>query len=270
MKSSKRYISLVILSTGLFLMNAEAQVPQNKALATLEAAPVCAPPPPKDPSVWSKSLIFGFNLTDGNSETLLLNTKASVSRDFENNIWNFLASSAYGEDSTKKDEGGTTTNQQDARVEASYKRLFTERFYSGFATNYFYDKVADIDYRVTLKPTVGYFVVRNDVVKLSFETGPGYVFERVGEVKKDFFAPLIGERLEWVISESSKLFQTAEVVFDADDSDNYLITTEAGLEAAINSHLSLVLSARNLHDGVPAEGKEKSDTVVGSALKVNF
>lgn len=272
-------MSAAVLLCLLFCSVAFAQssLPENKALSKMDKQAECEKllgTQTADPSKWSKSLILGFNLTDGNSNTLLGNLRAAISRDYESNIWNFAASGRYGEQEPKNaDENGrreTETTAQDIKAEASYKRLFTDRIYAGTAVTYGYDKIADVDYRVILKPSLGYFIFRSDAFKLSAEAGPGYLFEEVGEVENNYFAPFVGERIEWTISETAKLFQTAEYLYDSEDSDNYLVTAEAGVEAALNGWLSLVVAVTDVYDNVPAEGKERNDLAVSTGLKVSL
>ncbi len=227
--------------------------------------------PAKDPSVWDKTVSIGFNLTEGNSDTLLLNANAKASRDYQKNVWLFEIDGNYGEsDSIDKDDptapSPKETTQQDLTGNAEYQRLLTERFYTGFGTKYKYDDIADIDYRVTLKPVVGYYLVKDDEVKLSVDVGPGYVFEKVGGIKDDYFAPRISDRFEWKISETAKLFQSAEYIFDVSESDNYQVVGEAGIEAAINSWLSLIVKAKDEYDNLPAAGKERNDFSLISGL----
>lgn len=225
----------------------------------------------KDPSVWDKTISIGFNLTEGNSDTLLLNANAKASRDYENNVWLFELDGNYGEsDSPDPDDPSAPspkeTTQEDATANAEYQRLLTERFYAGFGTKVKYDDIADIDYRVTLKPVLGYYLIKDEDIKLSVDVGPGYIFEKVGGIKDDYFAPRVSDRFEWKISETSKLFQTAEYIFDVSDSENYQVVGEAGIESAINSWLSLIVKAKDEYDNQPAAGKERNDFSLISGL----
>ena len=250
----------------LSVLGSGAAAQDNKAYAALTKEK-CEASAPKDPALWDKTLLFGLNITGGNSNTSLVNGKVAVARDYESNIWNFSLGGAYSQQESKT-SGEDETTQNNVNAEGSYKRLFDEVYYGGFTTKFLYDEIADVDYRVTLKPGLGMFLVREDDVKLSVEGGPGYLFERVGEEDDNYFAPFVGNRLDWVITATSKLYETTEVIFDAEDSENYLVTAELGLEAAINGSLSLVFSVTDNYDGVPAPDKESNDVVVGSALKV--
>src|SRR5690606_35263206 len=106
--------------------------------------------------------------------------------------------------------GESETTQNDVNAKAEYKRLLSERFFAGLGTTFLYDDIADVDYRVNLNPSLGYFLIREENIRFNIEGGPTYVFEKVGGVKDDYLAPRVAERFEWSFSETGKLFQTAE------------------------------------------------------------
>lgn len=240
-------------------------VPASKA-----DEPVCPAQAVKDPSRWDKSVAAGFNLTDGNSDTVLGTLGAKLSRDFEKNIWRFEASGNYGESDAGTSDGGKEKTKQDLKLEAEYKRLLSDRVFVGFGNTYLYDDIADIDYRLTLSPLAGYFLVHEDNLKLSVEAGPSYIFERVGGMDDDYLAPRIAERVEWKFSETGKFFHSAEAIFDVNDSENTLVNGEVGLEAALDSSLSLVLKITDKYDNVPAANLERNDLGIISALQVSL
>ncbi|MCB0320002.1 MAG: DUF481 domain-containing protein [Bdellovibrionales bacterium] len=225
-------------------------------------------PKEKDPSVWDKSVSLGFNLTEGNSDTSSLNANTKASRDFESNVWLLELDGNYG-----KSDGGVANvpkkkTKEDITANVDYQRLLSERFYLGFGTKYLYDDIANVDYRYTLKPAVGYYFIKSDDMKFSMDVGPAYIFEKVGGVTDDFLAPRVSDRFEWKLSETAKFFQTAEYLYDISDSDNYKVVGEAGIEAALNSWLSLVVSAKDKYDNIPAAGKERNDFSLISGLAV--
>jgi putative salt-induced outer membrane protein YdiY len=133
---------------------------------------------------------------------------------------------------------------------------------------YLSDDIADVDYRVFLNPGLGYFFVKDDEVKFSMETGPSYVFQKQDNDEDNFLAWRIADRFEWKFSETGKIFQGLEFLLNTDDTDDYLINAEAGIEAALNSTLSLVLSVRDRFDASPAAESEKNDVIVTTGLKV--
>lgn len=252
------------------------------AAGCLDLAPTtvaAAPPPPEvcakclepyDPTQWERSVAFGFNLARGNTDTALININAKAQREFESNIYRFELDGNYGEDKDKERAGGDKKTQENVKGLAEYKRLLSDRFYVGIGGAYLYDDISAIDYRVTINPVAGYFLLKDDEVKLSVEAGPSYIFEEVNNESDDYLAPRAAERFEYVISKTSKIFQSAEVLIDVDDSDNYIVNSEAGIKAAINSNLSLVVSAKDSYDNQPAVDREKNDLAVISALQFSL
>lgn len=256
----KRELRTVISALLLFVCARQATA------ACDAAADPCGPKKVLDS--WEKSLAAGLNLTRGNSDTLLLTLLAQARRETDQDIIRFDASYGYGEDSTNTADGEDSTTRNDARVTAGYNYLLSERTFVGGIVDFRYDEIADIDYRFTLSPTVGYYFLKDADFKFSGDIGPSYVFEKVGGEENDYFAPRIGERFEWVISCTSKLYQSAEILYDVEDSDNYMMNAEAGVEAAIATNLALVVLLRDNYDNLPAADREKNDLTLITALKV--
>lgn len=224
----------------------------------------CAPKKAIDS--WTKSLAAGLNYSSGNSDTAVVSILSQAGRETKEDILDFTASYGYGEDRSKEEK----KNKDEARAGASYKYLLGERLYAGAGANFLRDDIADVAYRVTVAPTIGYFLLKDADFKLSAEVGPGYTFEEVAKVDNDYFSPKLGERFEWTISCTSKLFQGVDVLLDTTDMDNTLVNAEVGVEAALSSSLSLVVLVRDTYDNLPALDREKNDVTVISALKVAF
>ena len=210
---------------------------------------------------WDLSVAAGFNLTDGNNDTLLANLRAEATREKDSDIYRLTADGNLGEVENER-------TQESFKAAAEYKRLLSERFYLGLRAAYETDGIADIDYRTTIDPHVGYFFVKNDELELSAEVGPSYVFEKLGGVKDDFLGVRAAERFDWKFSETAKLYQTAEYVISTDSSDDYFFNGEVGVEASLTTRLSLVVALKDSYVNEPAPGFERNDLSVLSALKV--
>jgi putative salt-induced outer membrane protein YdiY len=114
------------------------------------------------------------------------------------------------------------------------------------------------------------YVIREDDLKLSIEGGPAYIFEEIGGESDNYLAPRIANRLDWKISDTAKLFQTAEYLFDISDSDAYLVNAELGIETTVTELVSLVVSIKDAYNNAPADGKERNDIAIISGLKLNL
>ena len=53
-------------------------------------------------------------------------------------------------------ETNSTSDADVFRAGAQYNWLFSERAYVGLRTNFLSDAIADVDYRLSLNPTLGY------------------------------------------------------------------------------------------------------------------
>ena len=260
-------LALAVTSTSSFAQNelsGLSSLPSEKTAPP----PACAPAP-KDPSLWDKSVTAGYNYTEGNSNASSLNANAKLSRDFENNAWRFEADYNRGDAATTPDSERTTT-VENVRGIADYKRIFDETWFSGVGGSIFHDDIADLKYRGILSPGVGAYLVRNDDVKFSLEAGPSYVWEKKGSEADNFLAPRIANRFSYKLSETARIFQTAEYLISVDDSSNYIITAEAGIEAALTSLVNIVFLVRDNYINSPAAGRQPNDVQTITGLKINL
>jgi len=217
-------------------------------------------------NAWIKGISAGLSLTDGNSNASNLNLNAKASHDAHGEIWRFEADYNYGDNKETPDSDRVET-RNDFKILGDYRHIFDEVYFGGFGAELKHDEIADIDYRLSLSPSLGMFLIREDKMKFSVEAGPSYIFEEVGGITDDYLAPRMADRLEWQISDTAKLYQTAEVLFDVTNSDNYLINAELGIETTVTETISLVLTLKDSYDNTPAEGKENNDVSLVSGLK---
>jgi putative salt-induced outer membrane protein YdiY len=277
----------LLLAVPLWLGSSSA-LAQGAAAAQIADAPACDCPAPKNPEDWGTSLALGFTLTEGNSNTLLLTSALTASREKNGNLWDLRLAGAYGEnevESTNTVDGVETTtseNQQSVGeivALAKYGRLLSERAYVGAQADFLHDALQDIKYRVTLGVPFGYFLIKDDNLRLNVEAGPSYTFSKVGQDELNSAGWFASQRLEWDISETAKVFEqvTYNGSFEGQDledgrsfsaSDNYYVVAEAGLEAALSSSMSLVVSVRDDYINIVDPANERNDLSVVTAIKV--
>jgi len=242
------------------------------------AAPVSCDPTPKDPSLWDKSILFGLNYTEGNTKTTNLNLGGVATRDYENNAWRFQADYNYGNAADTSEAQKTEDNKYQRREEvknnirglAEYSRLLDNRWFAGGDVAFAHDEIADLKYRVILSPSLGAYLVRDNDLRFSLEAGPSYIWEKLGKKDDSYAAARLANRFEWEITDTSKLFEFAEYLVSFEDSGHYIVNAEAGLETAVNSFISLVVSVRDYYINQPAEGRRPNDVQTITALKVTL
>lgn len=219
-----------------------------------------AAPPVQSP--WEITAAAGLNLAQGNSDNLQLNAEILASYITLTDELYLGASYLYGEDRG-------TINNNAFRASANYNRLLTDRFYLGLFSDFLHDEVADVDYRVSAGPNLGYYLIKNDATKLALEAGAGYLWEKQG-VKDDYFTLRFAERFEHKLSNRVKLVESVIYQPKADDFGNYILTAEAGLSFAISKHWAVKASVRDQYDSTPAAGRDANDLAVLASLSYSL
>src|SRR5687768_3494347 len=160
---------------------------------------------------WDASIAAGLALTDGNSETVLSTLTFKAVRKWTNNEALLGAAGAYGEATTEVTEPNgrmrerTRTSAANASAYAQFNHLFTEHIYGGGRVDFVHDAIAELKYRVTVSPLVGYYFIKNPTTKLSAEFGPSGVFERQGKDNNQYAALRFGERFEHKFTPKNKV-----------------------------------------------------------------
>jgi len=226
------------------------------------AAAATAPPPPKNP--WETTAAAGFTLTSGNSETMLATLSLDTKRKWERNEAAFGIAGAYGEDRN-------VPNNEFVNAFGQYNRLLTDRCYAGLRADFNYDGIADLSYRVTISPLVGYYLIKATNTTLAVEAGPSAVFEKYQSQDEDTYLGFrLGERFEHKLSATTKIWQSASYIPQVDKwTEKYIITAEVGIDTAITKKWSLRVVLQDVYNSQPANGREKNDLrlIAGTAYK---
>jgi putative salt-induced outer membrane protein YdiY len=171
-----------------------------------------------------------------------------------------------GLDGVYGDQNGVK-NAESIHGFGQYNRLFTERLFGYARLEGLHDAIADIDYRISLSPGGGYYVIKQTNLFLRGELGPGYVMEKLGGRTHDYATLRVGERLEWKINERAKFWQSAEYLPQVDDFKNYVVNAELGLDTAITKRLSQVTFLQDTYRSQPAPGRLHNDLKLVAGLK---
>jgi putative salt-induced outer membrane protein YdiY len=217
---------------------------------------------PKIP--WESTAAAGLTLTKGNSDTLLVTLSLDTKRKWDRNEAAFGIAGGYGENDNVK-------NNEFLNAFGQYNRLFTERFYGGLRLDASYDGIANLDYRVTITPLAGYYLVKEANTTLAVEVGPSGVFEKYKNQGSDTYVGIrFAERFEHKLSASTKIWESLSYVPQVDKwVDKYIVTGEAGIDTAITKKWSLRVLFQDIYDSQPAAGRKNNDMrlVAGTAYK---
>ena len=245
---------------------------------------------PEKKKGWESVASAGVTLTRGNSETFLGTVGINSQRKWARDEILLGASAAYGENtvttrepSGEKKETRNTTDEF-AKGFGQYNHLFTERLYGGLRVDALYDSIAGIEYRVTVSPLIGYFVVKNPKTFLAFEAGPALVFENLdpakgsdkkhpGENHKDsevYVTLRFAERFEHKFSDRAKVWQSAEWLPRVENLGDYVFNFELGASAAITKSLDLRVVLQDTYRSEPPDGRKHNDLKLIAGIGYRF
>jgi putative salt-induced outer membrane protein YdiY len=225
--------------------------------------------PPAGPPVWHGTVAAGLSLARGNANTFLMNASASAENVWDQNDLKLGADGQYGINNFGTSSHSNNVNQLHGVVD--YKRLITERFYFDGNVDGFHDDIAKIRYRVIVGPAAGYYLIKSDATKFNAEVGPSWVKERLEGDNIDYWTIRFTERYEHAFNKGSKIWEQVDYLPAVDDfQKNYLLNSEAGVEAALNSRFSLRLVGTDKYNSEPAAGAKPNDVTLVSSLVYKY
>ena len=234
------------------------------AVTTLTAQAADAPT-----TDWERSAAVGLTLTRGNSETMTATANVLGQRKWDVHELRLGADATYGE-TQDQDTDETEKTAETLHGFAQYNRLFGERWYGYARIDALHDDIADVDYRVTVSPGVGYYFIKDTRTQLSAEAGPGIVFEKQGGEESTYLTLRLAERFEHRFNDRVRLWQSLEWLPQVDNLDNWILNAELGVESQLTEKLSLRVFAQDTYDNEPAEGREENDLKLVTALAYTF
>jgi putative salt-induced outer membrane protein YdiY len=212
---------------------------------------------------WQTSAAAGLTLTRGNSDTLTATANILTQKKWDQHELTFGADATYGEDDGSK-------NSESLHGFGQYNRLFTERLYGYARVDALHDAVADVEYRLTISPGLGYYFIKNDQTRLSGEAGPAVIFEKQGNEETTYIALRVAERFEHQLNDRVRLWQSLEWLPQVDDFDNWILNAEVGVETQLTERLSLRVFAQDTYDNQPAAGRQENDLKMVTAVAYKF
>ncbi len=202
---------------------------------------------------WVSRVTYGLNISDGNSDTESHALRASTLL-----RRGALRHQATADVDLKKDDGNTTRELY--RVGYQLDWFFQDDWYAFGSSEYFQDKLREVDYRVTLGLGVGYQFWDTTLGAFSIEGGISEVIEKVGNESDNNRAFRIGaDYNRFFFSRRMELFHRNELLVLADRDRGELLKTSTGLRYAMNAFLDANFRIDFDHETEPAPGRKKSD-----------
>jgi len=213
---------------------------------------------------WESSVSLGLTLTRGNSDTTLATADFETQRKTPQNEYSIGLGGAYG------DQNSTET-VNNYKAFGQWNHLFSDRFYGYVRADALRDVIADVDYRFTVGPGAGYYLIKETNTTFATEIGAAYEAQHLDNKSEQSFATVrFAERFEHKFSSKARVWENVEFLPQVDAWDNYTINAEVGAEAALTKAFSLKAFVDDNYLAEPAPGKVKNDAKLIAALSYKF
>jgi|SaaInl8_200m_RNA_FD_contig_71_639786_length_3201_multi_4_in_0_out_0_4 putative salt-induced outer membrane protein YdiY len=223
---------------------------------------------------WTHSLSLGLNATQGNTETTKINTdyKGGLKWDEAEALFDFAAN--FGTDNEIR-------NVENYRAELQYNQNFPflagTGIYCFLNASYEIDHMADLERRFLIGPGIGWDPIDKESVSLDLELGGSNLnLKYEDHDAENDTAVRITEEFKWQITETARLWQTAEYLETVDEHDAYVINSELGIETSISEHFNIKSFVSDKYNNAPAfdkdadEYKKKHDLAFTTMLVYTF
>ena len=252
-------ITNVVTVTNIVSATPAAQT--NASISVAAKPPVLVPEPPKYP--WASSVSAGLTLARGNKTVTMFTADFQTQKKTPSDEYHLGLGAAYGEQNSVE-----TVNNYKAF--GQWNHLFTPRFFSYLRTAGLRDSIANLDYRLTLGPGAGYYLIKGTNTTLAVEAGGAFELQRLGGEDQTFVTARLAERFEHKINDHARLWQSVEILPQVDKMENYVINFEIGAEAAISKSFSLKTYLDDTFANRPASGHLKNDTKLVAGVSYKF
>ena len=258
-------VSLLIVSLAGRAVAAEEAPPKADPKPAAAPAPAAKPPSP-----WTTTASMNAAVAKGNADTLLVGAALNSLRKWDKNEIALGADATYGANSDPTTRKETTT-AQNYGVYAQYNRMLSDRIYLGLRSDGRQDRIASIDYRATVAPALGYYVVKNDRLTVKAETGPAFIFERLkGAGTANYLTLRLAEEVQWKINDRASVVHTLEYLPQVEDFGNYVMNFTLGLSTKITDKASANITFQDFYRSVPAPGRRENDLRLMAGLSYAF
>ncbi len=167
---------------------------------------------------------------------------------------------------------GDSTYREKYFVDGSIKYSFTENNYAAARAYWTQDEVSGISSESGLSAGLGREMISGGPFSATLEAGAGFLKrESTENVILETSTWYSGTDLEWQISDSWTIVESATFTSDLQDSENYYIGSVLEARSAITGSLSFIMGYDVIHySQPPTPGNEKTDTALRVQLRFDF
>ena len=237
----------------------------NVVASSPPASAAGAPAAQKSPStnLWQSSISAGLSLTRGNSDTTMFSADFQTRKKTPANEYALRLGGSYGEQDSKE-----TVNNY--KLAGQWNHFFIEQFFGYLRADGLRDVIADLDYRFTIGPGAGYYLLKQTNTTLAAEAGAAFEAQKLGGQDVTFATMRLAERFEHKLNDHVRVWENVEFLPQVEQFDNYVVTAEIGFETTLTKTLSLKTYLNDSYQNQPAKGKEKNDAKIVAAVAYKF
>lgn len=215
------------------------------------------PPPPEpswyqpaywiDPDIWDGSIELGINGSDGNSETLNLNSGLDLSRETERHLWEFDINYAKNtSDGRETQHYAILNNRLEWKLTDSPWSLFTR-------TGIRYDEFQAFDFRLNSNVGLAYAFVDKKTLKMKGRFGAGVSHEFGSPDDRWVPEAALGFDYQQQITQRQKIKSTLDYFPAWEDFSDYRLVFDTGWEFLVDpeSNLSFKVGVIDRYDSTP-------------------
>jgi len=151
-----------------------------------------------------------------------------------------------------------------------FNHFFTDRLFVFGRMDGLHDGIKDIRYRFTASTGLGYYLIQRTNTSFVVEAGPSLVSEQQGDETETYSAMRLAERFDYRLNSTARFWQTAEFIPQADQTANFVLNAEIGIETVITKTLSLQVFVQDSYVNQPAATYQNNDFRLVSGLSVKF
>ena len=237
---------------------------KSLCVAAMLLASSLAVPATGEEKPWAFSLGLSYLATSGNSDSQTAGLDLSYKRSFD--PWGLEVTGSYLKAAA---DGVDTADRTFLGVRGT--RSISDRWGVFAGASALKDEFAGLDSRYVVDGGVTYKAIANDTQTLSFDLGLAWNSENlVDGSSTDYLSGLAGLAYTRKLSETASLAEKLVFMPSFEESDDWRLSSDLTLEAAISAKLAVKLGFLYLYDNVPVAGFKKTDTKSSASLVIRL
>lgn len=215
-------------------------------------------------SPWNGAISFGSLFTSGNTDVKQFDSGLELFRELTGPsfVAGLEATASYG----SQDE---TTYREKYLTAGTLRYDITENNFTSARSYWTRDELAGINREYGASAGFGRLFVNRDVFQLAMDAGAGFVSrENTADSLLETSIWYTGLNMNWNLSDSWMIMETARFNGDFQDSENYYLEGTVEANSSITGSLSFVMGYDLTYYNLPpVDGNEKTDTALRLQLR---